>query len=52
MDLELVTNEQGELISKRANKTLSCGSEPTFIKLYLQDVLYLSDMPKHYKNDF
>lgn len=44
----LVINEQGELVSKRANRTLSWGSEPTYIKLYLQDVLYLSDMPtKH-----
>ena len=43
-----VINEQGELVSKRANKTLSWGSEPAFIKLYLQDILYLSDMPtKH-----
>ena len=43
-----VINEQGEIVSKRANKTLSWGSEPAYIKLYLQDVLYLSDMPtKH-----
>lgn len=43
-----VLNDQGEMISKRANKTLSWGSEPAYIKLYLQDVLYLSDMPtKH-----
>ena len=46
----LVINEQGELVSKRANRTLSWGSEPAFIKLYLQDVLYLSDMPKHHEN--
>ena len=44
-----IVNEQGELISKRANKILSWGSEPAFIKLYLQDVLYLSDMPKHHE---
>lgn len=44
-----VINEQGELVSKRANRTLSWGSEPAFIKLYLQDVLYLSDMPKHHE---
>lgn len=41
-----VLNEQGEFVSKKANKTLSWGSEPSYIKLYLQDVLYLSDMPK------
>lgn len=38
----------GEMVSKRANQTLSWGSEPSFIKLYLEDALYLSDMPsKH-----
>lgn len=41
-----VVDENGELVSKRANKTLSWGTEPSYIKLYLQDVLYLSDMPK------
>lgn len=44
----MVMNEKGEMVSKRANTTLSWGSEPAYIKLYLQDVLYLSDMPtKH-----
>ncbi len=38
-----VLNEHGEFVSKRANKTLSWGTEPAYIKLYLQDVLYLSD---------
>lgn len=43
-----VINERGELVSKHANKTYSWGAEPSYIKLYLQDVLYLSDMPtKH-----
>lgn len=42
----MVINDSGEFVSKRANKTLSWGSEPSYIKLYLQDVLYLSDMPK------
>lgn len=44
-----VINERGELVSKRANKTISWGTEPSYIKLYLQDVLYLSDMPKHHE---
>lgn len=44
-----VLNENGEIVSKRANKTLSWGAEPSYIKLYLQDVLYLSDMPKHHE---
>lgn len=43
-----IINDQGAFVSKRANKTLSWGTEPSYIKLYLQDVLYLSDMPtKH-----
>nr|CRY97630.1 hypothetical protein [uncultured prokaryote] len=44
-----VLNEYGEIIERRANKTLSWGAEPIYIKLYLQDVLYLSDMPKHHE---
>lgn len=39
-------DKNGESVSKRINKTLSWGAEPSYIKLYLQDVLYLSDMPK------
>lgn len=43
-----ILNEQGDLVGKRASKTLSWGEEPKYIKLYLEDVLYLSDMPtKH-----
>lgn len=41
-----VINDLGEIVSKRANKTLSWGEEPQYIKLYLQDVLYLADIPK------
>lgn len=43
-----VITDNGELISKRANKTLSWGDEPNYIKLYLQDIMYFSDMPKQY----
>ena len=43
-----IQNENGEIISTRANKTLSWGDEPSYIKLYLQDIMYLSDMPKKY----
>ena len=41
-------NEKGELIDKRANKTLSWGAEPPFIKMYLNDIVYMSDLPKSY----
>lgn len=47
---QCVINEQGEMVSKRANQTLSWGSEPPFIKVYLQDVLYLSDLPKSHES--
>ena len=43
-----ILDSNGDFVEKRANKTLSWGAEPKYIKLYLQDVLYLSDMPtKH-----
>jgi len=45
----IVQNEEGQVIEKRSNKVLSWGSEPSYIKLYLQDVLYLADMPKHHE---
>ena len=45
-----ILNEQGELIEKRANRTLSWGDEPNYIKLYIHDVLYLQDLPKQYAN--
>lgn len=43
-----VFNGNGEMVSKRANQTLSWGEEPSYVKLYLQDIMYLSDMPKKY----
>lgn len=47
---ETIVMEDGRLVSKRTNQTLSWGAEPPFIKLYLQDVLYLSDIPKSHEN--
>lgn len=48
VETSVFDEKTGEIVSKRANKTLSWGAEPSYIKLYLQDVLYLSDMPvKH-----
>lgn len=43
-----VMDERGELVSKRANRVLSWGDEPSYIKLYLQDIMYLADIPKQY----
>lgn len=43
-----VFDSSGNMVSKRANKTLSWGAEPSFVKVYLQDVVFLSDLPsKH-----
>lgn len=45
-----VIDAQGNITSKRANRVLNWGAEPPFIKVYLQDVLYLSDLPKGHEN--
>ena len=47
---EKVVDENGKVKERRENTTLSWGSEPPFIKVYLQDVLYLSDLPKSHEN--
>lgn len=47
--IETVVIENGVVTEERRNQTLSWGTEPPFVKLYLQDVLYLSDMPKHHE---
>ena len=41
----VVDCETGEVSKKISNQTINYGDEPTFIKLYLQDVLYLSNLP-------
>jgi len=38
--------QTGEVL--RQNQTINWGAEPDYVKLYLQDVLYLSDMPPQY----
>jgi hypothetical protein len=43
-----VINDKGLMVDKRANRTLSWGEEPRYIKLYIQDILYLADMPPHH----
>lgn len=46
MSEEIVERDKdGKIVNHRINKTISWGSEPSFIKLYLQDLLYLSDVP-------
>lgn len=45
-----LVDEKGNVKETRENMKLSWGAEPPYIKLYLQDVLYLSDMPKSHEN--
>lgn len=47
---ETLVNSDGVILSKRTNKTLAWGDEPPYIKLYLNDLMFVSDMPKHYTN--
>ena len=41
-----VLDENGEIVDKRANKVLSWGNEPSYVKLYLKDILYFSAKTK------
>ena len=47
---ERVIDENGKVKERRENTTLSWGAEPPFIKIYLQDILYLSDLPKSHES--
>lgn len=42
---ETVMDENGVITSQKINKKISWGDEPQYIKVYLQDILYLSDIP-------
>lgn len=44
----VIDAETGQILHKTENKTLTYEDEPAYIKLYLQDILYLNDMPKQY----
>lgn len=46
----IVDNTTGEVLSEQRTIKIMHGAEPDFIKLYLKDILYLTDMPhKHSK---
>ena len=49
VETQVFDEKTGEFVTKRANRTLNWGDEPQYIKLYLQDILYLSDLPKHHE---
>ena len=45
---QTVTDETGKVIKKEEKVTKSWGTEPQYIKIYLEDILYLVDMPPHH----
>lgn len=47
-NVKTVINKDGEILEQKSNKTFTWGSEPSYIKLYLQDILYLSDIPNRH----
>jgi len=46
---ETTVNTEGEIIQESQKLTYSWGNEPPFVKLYLQDILYLSELPNHHE---
>ena len=44
----LIIDQNGDMVSKRASKTLTWGDEPPYVKMYLDSLLYLKDLPKGY----
>lgn len=46
--IERVVDENGNEREKRSNQTLDWGKEPPYVKMYLDTVLYLKDLPKGY----
>lgn len=47
---ETIQDTNGTIVERRRNQTLSWGDEPPYIKLYIKDLMYMSDMPRHYTN--
>ena len=45
-----INEETGEITEKRETQAMRFGEEPPYVKLYLKDVMYLSDLPTNYSN--
>lgn len=45
---ETIKDEKGNIKSKSTNKVLTWEGEPPYVKMYLDTVLYLKDLPKGY----
>lgn len=50
LEASVIDSETGVIQKQYANRVYTWGSEPEYIKLYLQDLMYFSDMPKQYAN--
>lgn len=48
--IETVTDEQGNIKEQKRNLTKRYEDEPEYIKLYLDTILYLKDLPKGYNS--
>lgn len=40
-----INEETGEIVEKRETQAMRFGEEPTYVKLYLKDLMYLNDVP-------
>lgn len=41
-----ITDENGAITYQEEDKTINWGKEPNYVKIYLDTILYLSDLPK------
>lgn len=48
--LKQTIDENGQVRETEKNQTINWGKEPNYVKLYLDDILYLSDLPKGYNS--
>lgn len=46
VETTVVDGATGEVLSRRENRTMSWGNEPPYVKMYLDTLLYLKDLPK------
>jgi len=45
-----IVDENGQVRESETTKTINWGKEPNYVKVYLEDILYLSDLPKGYNS--
>lgn len=47
-ETNFVSQQTGEILEKQTDTTYIVPAEPEFVKVYLQDIIYLHDMPTSY----